>query len=385
MKKITTYQNKNVIVLGIARSGIAAAKVLHQLGAHVLMNDLNTIDESTVQPLIDMGIEVVMGSHPVERVDDSIDYLFKSPGIPYENVMVSAALERHIPVLTDIELAYEISEAPIVGITGSNGKTTTTMMIGDLLNAVQPHHAELAGNIGIPSCEVAKKMTSDQVMVMELSSFQLMGTQQFHPHIAVIVNIYEAHLDYHQTREAYIQAKWNIQRNMTADDYLVINFDKEEWRALAQQTKATVIPFATGQKLAKGAYEYEGRLYYNGEYVMDSSELGVPGSHNVENALAAIAVAAINGIPFGDIRRVLMHFTGAKHRLQYTGEFHQIKYYNDTKATNILATQKALSGFDNSHLVLIAGGLDRGNSFDSLVPDLKGIKGIVLLLSLIRI
>lgn len=379
MKEVTTYQNKTVIVLGMARSGISAAKLLHRLGAKVLMNDLNEVDENIVQSLTESGIDVVTGYHPVEWIDDNIDYLFKSPGIPYENEMVSAALKRHIPVLTDVELAYEVSEAPIIGITGTNGKTTTTMMIGDLLNEEDPHHAKLAGNIGIPACDVAEEVSSNQVIVMELSSFQLMGVSQFRPKIAVLLNIYEAHLDYHHTREAYKQAKWNIQKNMTSDDYLVINVNEVEWQELAKETKASVIPFATGKRLEKGAYEYEGHLYYDGQYIMDCSELGVPGSHNVENALAAIAVACLNQVPIDQIREGLMNFSGAQHRLQYIGEYNQVKYYNDSKATNILATQKALSGFDHQHLILIAGGLDRGNSFDAIIPDLKGLKGIVLM------
>lgn len=379
MKNITKYEGKKVIVLGLARSGISAAKLLTQLGAFVIINDKNEAADDVIDELTNLGIEVITGYHPVEIVNEEIAYLFKSPGIPYENEMVQAALQQKIPVLTDVELAGEVSEAPIIGITGTNGKTTTTMMINDLLNQHRHNSARLAGNIGIPAADVAKDVTADQTIVMELSSFQLMGVETFKPKIAVIVNIYEAHLDYHHTREAYKQAKWKIQQKMTKDDYLVMNFNELEWEEMAATTNATVVPFATNRVLENGAYELNGRLYFQEEYIMEASELGVPGSHNIENALAAIAVARLEGIPAEEIRTALSRFTGARHRLEYIGEYQQVKYYNDSKATNILATQKALSGFDNQKLVLIAGGLDRGNEFDELVPDMKGLKAIVLM------
>src|SRR5699024_9451964 len=222
-----------------------------------------------------------------------------------------------------------------------------------------------------------QKASKDDCLVMELSSFQLMGTYEFHPHIAVITNIYEAHLDYHGTREAYIKAKWKIQQNMTENDYLVINFNEEEWQNLAKQTKATVLPFSTKEKV-QGAYLENGHLYYKGEFILSANELGVPGKHNIENALAAIAVAKIQEVDNETIAKALREFSGVKHRTQYIGTINDVKFYNDSKATNILATQMALGGFDPKHLILLAGGLDRGNEFDELIPDIKYLKAIYL-------
>ena len=246
-------------------------------------------------------------------------------------------------------MAYLVSEAPIIGITGSNGKTTTTTMIADVLN----HGGKsgvLSGNIGFPASEVAQSVTNQDTLVMELSSFQLMGIESFHPHIAVITNLMPTHIDYHGSFEEYVAAKWNIQNEMTSDDFIILNFNQDLAKELATQTNAQVVPFSTVEKV-DGAYLENGGLYFKGELLMHADELGVPGSHNVENALATIAVDTID----------------------------DVKFYNDSKSTNILATQKALSGFDNSKVILIAGGLDRGNEFDELIPDITGLKKMVIL------
>mgnify|MGYP005982842215 CR=1 FL=1 len=379
MKKITTYENKKVLVLGLAKSGVSAAKLLHELGALVTVNDFKQFDQNPdAQDLLSLGIRVVTGGHPIELLDEEFSMVVKNPGIPYSNLLVQRALEKGLPVLTEVELAYQIAECPIIGITGTNGKTTTTTMIGLLLNADRgAGKARLSGNIGFPASQVAEEAGPDDDLVMELSSFQLMGIATFRPQIAVITNLYEAHLDYHGSREEYVRAKWALQRNMTPEDYLILNWNQDELRQLAQTTQATVIPFSTQEQVA-GAYMSQGKLYYEKEYIMDASELGVPGSHNVENALAAIAVARLKGVSAQAIRETLKRFNGVPHRTQYVGEFQGRRFFNDSKATNILATEKALSGFDKGQLILLAGGLDRGNEFDELVPSLDGLKGIVL-------
>lgn len=379
MKKITEYENKKVLVLGLAKSGVSAAKLLHELGALVTVNDFKQFDQNPeAQDLLTLGIRVVTGGHPIELLDEDFSLIVKNPGIPYTNPLVEKALSMNLPVLTEVELAYQIAECPIIGITGTNGKTTTTTMIGLLLNAQRKNGtARLAGNIGFPASEVAEVANAADDIIMELSSFQLMGIQTFHPQIAVITNIYEAHLDYHGSREEYVKAKWAIQENMQESDSLVLNWNQQELQELSKTTKATIIPFSTEEKVA-GAYLIDGAIYYRDEYIMLANELGVPGSHNIENALAAICVAKLKNIPTSVIRKTLMVFTGVPHRTQYVGELAGRKFYNDSKATNILATKMALSGFDHSSLVLLAGGLDRGNDFDELIPSLKGIKAIIL-------
>ncbi|HAQ2035357.1 TPA: UDP-N-acetylmuramoyl-L-alanine--D-glutamate ligase [Enterococcus faecium] len=380
MKKISTYENKKVLVLGLAKSGVSAAKLLHELGALVTVNDGKPFDENPeAQELLSLGIKVITGSHPIELLDEEFSLMVKNPGIPYSHPLVAKAQEMGIPVITEVELAYEVAECPIIGITGTNGKTTTTTMTGLLLNAgADQGIARLAGNIGYPASGVAQEAKSEDKIVMELSSFQLMGITDFRPHIAVITNIYEAHIDYHGTRKEYVKAKWNLQKNMTEKDYLILNWNQSELQELAQRTKARVLPFSTKEVLEDGVYADDYSIYYKKEKIMEISELGVPGKHNVENALAAISVAKLYGISNEAIRETLHFFHGVPHRTQYVGEIQGRKFYNDSKATNILATKMALSGFETSKVMLLAGGLDRGNTFDELIPSLKGIKAMVV-------
>ncbi len=380
MKKISTYENKKVLVLGLAKSGVSAAKLLHELGALVTVNDGKPFDENPeAQELLSLGIKVITGSHPIELLDEEFSLMVKNPGIPYSHPLVAKAQEMGIPVITEVELAYEVAECPIIGITGTNGKTTTTTMTGLLLNAgADQGIARLAGNIGYPASGVAQEAKSEDKIVMELSSFQLMGITDFRPHIAVITNIYEAHIDYHGTRKEYVKAKWNLQKNMTEKDYLILNWNQSELQELAQRTKARLLPFSTKEVLEDGVYADDYSIYYKKEKIMEISELGVPGKHNVENALAAISVAKLYGISNEAIRETLHFFHGVPHRTQYVGEIQGRKFYNDSKATNILATKMALSGFETSKVVLLAGGLDRGNTFDELIPSLKGIKAMVV-------
>lgn len=378
MKSVKTFENKKVLVLGLAKSGEAAARLLTKLKAIVTVNDGKPFDENpSAQALLEDGIKVICGSHPLELLDENFELMVKNPGIRYDNPMVARALEKGIPVITEVELAYLISEAPIIGITGSNGKTTTTTMIADVLNN-GGQSGLLSGNIGFPASEVAQTATDQDTLVMELSSFQLMGIESFHPHIAVITNLMPTHIDYHGSFEDYVAAKWNIQKNMTDADFMVLNFNQDLSKELAQKTQATVVPFSTLERV-DGAYLENGTLYFKGEAVIKADEIGVPGSHNIENALATIAVAKLSGIANDAIKETLSHFGGVKHRLQALGEVRGVKFYNDSKSTNILATQKALSGFDNSKVILIAGGLDRGNEFDELVPDIAGLKLMVIL------
>lgn len=378
MKHITNFANKKVLVLGLAKSGESAARLLDKLGAIVTVNDGKPFEENpAAQSLLEEGIKVVTGGHPLELLDEEFELMVKNPGIRYDNPMVKKALEKKIPVITEVELAYLISDAPIIGITGSNGKTTTTTMIAEVLTA-DGQNGLLSGNIGFPASQVATTATQIDTLVMELSSFQLMGIETFHPEIAVITNLMPTHIDYHGSFENYVAAKWNIQKNMSKSDFLVLNFNQTLAKELAAKTQATVVPFSTTEKV-DGAYLEGNMLTFRGEPVMAADELGVPGSHNVENALATIAVAKLRGIENQVIKETLAGFGGVKHRLQYVGEINHVKFYNDSKSTNILATQKALSGFDNSKVILIAGGLDRGNEFDELVPDIQGLKKMVIL------
>ncbi|PIO83675.1 UDP-N-acetylmuramoyl-L-alanine--D-glutamate ligase [Loigolactobacillus backii] len=380
MKRVTDYKNKKVLVLGLAKSGVNAARLLAKLGALVTVNDKKKFDDNPdAQSLLAEGIRVITGSHPLALLDEDFVLMVKNPGIPYTNPLVAGAIKKNIPIITEPELAYEVSEAPLIGVTGTNGKTTTTTMISLMLNyGRQKGQAYVAGNIGVPASAVAQKVTPDDVMVTELSSFMLMGITKLRPQIAVLTNIYTAHIDYHGSRANYVKAKMRIVMNQTAADFFVVNWDNPEWRELSKQTKAQVVPFSRQDLSEDGAYEKDGVLYFRGEAILKASEIKVPGEHNVENALASLAVAKLMGQSNEAIAEVLRTFSGVKHRLQFLTEWQGRRFYNDSKATDIEATQMALNGFKQP-VVLLAGGLDRGFSFDRLVPELKEhVKAMVL-------
>lgn len=380
MKNIKRYEHKKVLVLGLALSGVNAAKLLHSLGALVTVNDYKNFDENPqAQELLESGIRVVTGGHPVELLDEDFEWVVKNPGIMYNNPIIMKAIEKGIPVITEVELAYEVAESMVIGITGTNGKTTTTTMIAEILNAQRSKgQAYVAGNIGTPASLVAQKATIDDEIIMELSSFQLMGITELKPHIAVITNIYSAHLDYHGTRDEYVAAKMSITKNQTEKDYLIINWDQSELRKLAQESKATIIPFSRKEILINGVYLHDDTIYYQGEPVMAKETILLPGDHNVENAMAAIAVAKLLNQKNGAIRMSLEKFTGVKHRTQFVTEFKERRFYNDSKATNTLATENALKGFDVP-VILLAGGLDRGNDFDELISSMNGkVKALIV-------
>lgn len=366
------YQNQKVLVLGLAKSGVSAAKLLHRLGALVTVNDKKQFDDNKeAQALLDEGITVITGSHPVALLDEGFTLMVKNPGIPYSNPMVKRAQELKIPVITEPELAYTVSDSSWVGITGSNGKTTTTTLIGLMLNERAGHgRAYDAGNIGIPVTGVVQKAGAADTVVCELSSFMLVGIQTLHPHIAVLTNIYEAHLDWHGSRENYVKAKMRITMNQTADDYFIMNWDLPEMHELAKQSKATIVPFS--RKGAEGARATltNGWLCFDGEQIMNADEMQIPGDHNIENALAAIAAAKLSGTPNDAIVDVLHRFTGVKHRIQYVTTVAGRKVYNDSKATNVEASTVALNAFKQP-IVLLAGGLDRHLPMDDLLPLIK--------------
>ena len=377
MKNITEYERKKVLVLGLAKSGVVAASLLHRLGAFVTVNDYRPFEENPdAQGLLEQGIKVVCGSHPVELLDEGFELIVKNPGIPYSNPLLKGAADLGLPIITEIELAYRISEAEMIGITGTNGKTTTTTLIFEMLNKAY-RQPLIAGNIGTVASEVAQKATMDNKMVVELSSFQLMGLQTFRPRIAIITNLYEAHLDYHGTWHEYISAKANITRNQTADDYLIVNADQEELLQLINFTKAKIIPFSTKRPLEEGISVIDDKVTFYGKEIIDVDDIALPGAHNLENILSAVAALKIMGVEDEPIKQVLATFNGVRHRTQYVAEIAGRDFYNDSKATNILAASSALNAFKQP-IILLAGGLDRGNGFEELIPSLKGVKAMIL-------
>ncbi|KML06360.1 UDP-N-acetylmuramoyl-L-alanine--D-glutamate ligase [Rossellomorea marisflavi] len=377
MKSTVKFKHKKVLVLGLAKSGVTAASLLHKLDAFVTVNDQKPLSENpAAQGLLQEGIKVITGSHPIELMDDGFQYVIKNPGIPYTNPLIQKAIEKGIPVLTEVELAYLISEAEMIGITGTNGKTTTTTLLFEML-ADGDQNPLIAGNIGTVASEVAQEAGPHNKMVVELSSFQLMGIEEFKPHIAIITNLYEAHLDYHGSLHDYWQAKVNITKNQTEDDFLIINDDQTHLIAAVAHTKAQVVPFSTTKEVLDGAYIKEDAIYFRDEFIVSLDDIVLPGAHNLENILSAVAACKLYDVPNESIRKVLSTFAGVKHRTQFVKEVEGRKFYNDSKATNSLATKSALNAFAGP-TILLAGGLDRGNDFDDLIPYLKNVSTLIV-------
>lgn len=377
MNELKNFSYKHVLVLGLAKSGTAAAKVLLQNNIKVRVNDYNTGENSKiVEELKSQGAEVIVGSHPISILEN-IDVVVKNPGIHYDNIIVVEAMNRKIPIITEVELTSMLaSNHDIIGITGSNGKTTTTTLVAEMLKH-SGQKMKLAGNIGVASIEVAQNLEENEKLVLELSSFQLMGIETFRPRVAALLNLFEAHLDYHGTVENYNRAKMNIFKNQTESDFLIYNADDPIVKEVIHEAKSTLIPFSAKTVQPDGAYVLDGDVYFKDEKIISLSEIVLVGEHNVENILAALSISILNGATKEGIQYVLKTFSGVKHRLQFVAKINERLFYNDSKATNILATQKALTSFTQP-TILLAGGLDRGNSFDSLLPDLKHVKAMIV-------
>ncbi|TDQ42325.1 UDP-N-acetylmuramoyl-L-alanine--D-glutamate ligase [Aureibacillus halotolerans] len=377
MKEYTQLQGKSVLVVGLAKSGMAAVHALRKLGAIVTVNDqLPYKDNQDAQTLYKQGIQVVCGSHPPELVG-GMDVVVKNPGVPYTNPVIEAAMQRGLPIWTEIELAYLLSEAPIIAITGSNGKTTTTTLISKMLIA-SGIRARTAGNIGNVAVEVAQQATAEDVLVMELSSFQLAGIESFTPQVSVLLNLYDAHLDYHGHRRDYFAAKAKLfQHGENQQAIFIQEAAVETLRAYDLLTISDFESFTSIGLSENGTGIDNGALYVKHQQVMKLEEIVLPGEHNHENIVAAVNAASIFGATTVGIRQVLTTFEGVSHRLQFVRSLHGRLFYNDSKATNTLATITALKAF-KAPVILIAGGLDRGQGFDDLKGQMKNVKAMVV-------
>ena len=367
-------EDKKILVLGFARSGYSTAKILNKLGYDVVLNafdDLST-DEKAIE-LKKLGVKIVDGGHPLELLE-SIDLIVKNPGIKYEIEFLQRAIEKNIDIITEIELANTLFNIDMVAITGTNGKTTTTQMTFDILKAANKD-VFLAGNIGYPSIEIAYNHPNS-LIITEVSSFQLQGIKYFKPSVAVITNLGVGHLDYHGSIENYRNAKRNIYKNQTKDDILVLNIKELEKYELSE-INSQVIFYDTKENPEADAFIKNNMVVYKDIELFDITKMSLPGMHNVENAINAALIAYIKGASIEVIREVLYSFSGVKHRLQYVGEHNGVKFYNDSKATNPVATTTALSGFEKN-IILVCGGKDRGIDFKELVPFFPRIKTMIV-------
>lgn len=374
-------RNKKVLVLGLAKTGLSVARHLQKHGALVTVNDYKPMAENKgAQALVEEGVRVITGFHPLDLLDEDFVFMVKNPGIPYDNPLVQAAVAKGLPIYTDIELASWINCGTLVGVTGSNGKTTTTSLIAEILAADEhlPGQVKLGGNIGIPALDVCDGTMPDDVVVLELSSFQLQGTERFRPHIAALTNFTPTHMDFHHTEEAYLAAKWKITAQQTPKDFLLLNQDDPVLWARREQTNAQVIPFSIKEEHIPGAwFQAETQeLMWQEEAIVHRDDLFLPGRHNLANALVAVAVAQLLGVSKEAIRTGMHNFHGVPHRIQFVGEVLGRQFYNDSKATNNRACQTALSSFQ-APTIWLCGGKDRGTDPRPLAPYLKHVKACI--------
>ncbi len=370
MKK-SDWVNKKVLVLGTAKSGIAAAKYLVEAGADVTVNDGGTPSVTDQDTLLKLGVKTTFGEHPLTLLE-GVELIVKNPGIPYQIPLLQEALVRQIPIWTEVELGYHATNAQWVAITGSNGKTTTTLVHELLKQQTRPVH--LAGNIGFPAIEIAKEAEDDAIIVIELSSFQLMGMHAFKPMSAAFLNLSAAHLDYHGDLESYAEAKARIFRNMDANDRLVVNADDDVVMRLSDQAKAERLRFS--RKSPAYARVEQDMIMVGETPILPAAELALGGGHNLENVLAALTLVEPFNIPLQAVQDVLRTFGGVAHRTEYIGEFKGRKVYNDSKATNNVATEAALSGF-KAPIIWLCGGLERGADLTPLVESMTQVKHVV--------
>jgi UDP-N-acetylmuramoylalanine--D-glutamate ligase len=365
-------KEKRVLVVGLGRSGVASALFLKSRGARVTVSDAKSEDQlrEEIPALLDQGIAVETGGHG-ERTFQDQDLIVVSPGVPVDSSALLQARALGAPVIGEIELASKFLSGRIVAITGSNGKTTTTTLIGEIL-AKSGLKALVGGNIGTPAISLVPKATAETAVVLEVSSFQLETIHRFRPKIAVVLNVTPDHLDRHRTFAAYVDAKARILENQTSDDFAVLNADDPTCVELAARTRAQVFWFSRKREVEQGAFVRKAHITFRRDnsdiQIVPVAEVPLKGAHNTENVLASICTAALMGCNPQRIRDAVREFKAVEHRLEYVTTVKGVEYYNDSKATNVDATIKALESFPgNIHLIL--GGKDKGSDY-TLLNDL---------------
>ena len=377
------YNGKKALVCGMARSGIAAAKLLNRLGARVTLQDMKKREEisADVLALEGEGIVLYTGANPDESACAQ-DLIVLSPGIPCDLPFIAAAEEAGIEVISEVELAYRLTPCPITAITGTNGKTTTTTLTGEIMKTAYSGTA-VVGNIGIPYSEEVERLTEKDWVVAEISSFQMEKAKEFHPHISAVLNITPDHLNRHKTMDVYIAMKERVFAKQTAEDFCILNHGDEACRKMADKTAAKVFFFDSSETLAEGIYlngdAIEVRWGTINETLIHVDELQILGVHNYENVMAAAAMGICAGIALDTIRTVLKGFAGVAHRIEYVATVDGVDYYNDSKGTNVDASIRAVLAMKKP-IVLIGGGYDKGSSFDEWTKLFPGrVKHLVLI------
>ncbi len=373
MRNIEKYAGKRVLVVGMARSGVAAAKLLNKAGAKVIVNDSKTAEAlgDALAPLGGMNIEYALGCPAGECLID-IDAMVISPGIPDTAGFVVKAKEMGIYVTGELEMAYQLSSGEMVAITGTNGKTTTVTLLGEIFrNAGRVTH--VVGNIGYPYSAAGSDSGDTDMFVCEVSSFQMETAETFHPRCGALLNITEDHLNRHGTMECYAQTKMRMFQNMTDADFAVFNADDPALKPYIPQAKAQILLFSRKVEVAQGAFVREGmivtRIGGAETSVCPAKDVYIPGPHNLENALAATCMAAACGVDADVIAHTLRTFTGVEHRIEFVRELEGVRYINDSKGTNVDSTIKAIQTMDRPTAIIL-GGYDKHCDFTPMVKEM---------------
>jgi len=379
------FKNKKILVIGLGVSGVACVKGLSKLGS-----DIYVYDESSKEKLSETlkGLEGIKAKYYFSNEDfdvDCIDLAIKSPGIKYEIPIIQKLIAKNIKVISDIEAGFLVTSGTIVSISGTNGKTTTTTLIGEIVRESGKKY-KLTGNIGYGMFLDCLDAEKGDILVAETSSFQLAGTYEYKPHISVLTNITPDHLDYHHTLENYVDAKFRNVINQNEEDFAILNYEDERIREYSKNIKAKKIFFSADRALEEGIFVQNGKIIYkdkkdNNEttFIINVDDIFIPGKHNVENALAASGAAIALKIEPETIARVLREFKGVEHRLEFSGEYNGVKFYNDSKGTNPDASIKAVQGIEKP-IILIAGGYDKKSQYDEFIKSFdRKVKCLILL------
>ena len=369
------FENKKIFIFGMAKSGYEAAKLLSKYNNEILITDGKEQDENHVKELTDLGVKVEITTNQIDLIDNTFDYMIKNPGIPANNPVVLKAKELGIKVINEIEMAYHFlpKNTKIIGITGSNGKTTTTTLIYEILKKKYPN-VYLGGNIGYPLSQIVNDIKENSILVMEISDHQLCDMYEFKTNISLLLNLVHAHIDFHGTYEIYKAMKKRIFNNHTNTDLAILNHDNKDVLELTNDIVSTKKYFSKTDKL--DAYIENDGIYYNNELVLNFNDIKLKGMHNYENIMACILAVKQFNVESELIKEYLSTFKGVEHRIEYVDTINGVDYYNDSKSTNNEATMTALKTFKNP-TILIMGGLDRNIPFDNLADYVGNVKAIV--------
>lgn len=374
------FENKKIFILGLARSGYQAAKYLSERGNTIILNDgkeEEKMDPEQVKELKNLGVQLIFGSHPDDILDNSFDYLIKNPGVPIDHKYVLKARELGIEVINEVEMSFRLlpEGVKVIAITGTNGKTTTTTLTYEIMKKAFGDKVFLAGNIGYPVSSILKDVKSGDIIVTEVSCQQLENMDKFRPNVALMTNLSPAHIDFLKSYENYKRVKAKLFKNQTSEDVAILNIDNEDVMNETKNISSTVKYFSSKNEI-NGCYVKDDVIYYYGEKVISRDDIFIAGMHNVENCMAAISIVKEFGVSNEIIVDVISNFRGVEHRLEYVDTIDGRRFYNDTEATNIKCTQIALSSFDKP-IIVILGGLERGQDFNELTPFMKNVKSII--------